>query len=201
MSGSVRVRPRLLLASLVIALVAAVAVGALLSSSGNDDTAPVTDDVVLDRPGEFQEPTIATNAPVRGTPLPHVDVLTTSGDTLSTASLVGAPMVLNVWFADCPPCRRELPAFAAAHTTFGDRVRFVGVNPRDDAARARSFAEERGVRYETYLDPDGQFLAAAGIATFPSTLLVDASGTIVVQRAGEVTQQELEALITQWLVP
>jgi len=199
--GSVRVRPRLLLVSLVVALAAALVFGAWLSSSGDDDTASVADDVVLDRPGEFQEPTIATNAPVRGTPLPGVDVLTTSGDTLSTASLVGAPMVLNVWFADCPPCRRELPAFAAAHTNYGDRVRFVGVNPRDDAARARSFAEERGVRYETYLDPDGQFLAAAGIATFPSTLLVNAAGTIVVQRAGEVTQVELEALIAQWLVP
>ena len=201
MPGSVRVRPRLLLVSLVVALAAALVFGAWLSSSGDDDTASVADDVVLDRPGEFQEPTIATNAPVRGTPLPGVDVLTTSGDTLSTASLVGAPMVLNVWFADCPPCRRELPAFAAAHTNYGDRVRFVGVNPRDDAARARSFAEERGVRYETYLDPDGQFLAAAGIATFPSTLLVNAAGTIVVQRAGEVTQVELEALIAQWLVP
>lgn len=201
MPGSVRVRPRLLLVSLVVALAAALVFGAWLSSSGDDDTASVADDVVLDRPGEFQEPTIATNAPVRGTPLPGVDVLTTSGATLSTASLVGAPMVLNVWFADCPPCRRELPAFAAAHTTYGDSVRFVGVNPRDDAARARSFAEERGVRYETYLDPDGQFLAAAGIATFPSTLLVNAAGTIVVQRAGEVTQVELEALIAQWLVP
>ena len=201
MPGSVRVRPRLLLVSLVVALTAAVVFGAWLSGSGDDDTAGVADDVVLDRPGEFQEPTIATNAPVRGTALPQVDVRTTSGDVLSTASLVGAPMVLNVWFADCPPCRRELPAFAAAHTTYGDRVRFVGVNPRDDATRARSFAEERGVKYETYLDPDGQFLAAAGIATFPSTLLVNASGTIVVQRAGEVTQVELEALIAQWLVP
>lgn len=201
MPGSVRVRPRLLLVSLVVALAAALAIGALLSRSGTDDSAPLDDDVVLDRPGEFQEPTIATNAPVQGTPLPQVDVLTTSGDVLSTASLVGAPMVLNVWFADCPPCRRELPAFAAAHANFGSQVRFVGVNPRDTAARARSFAEERGVRYETYLDPDGQFLAAAGIATFPSTLLVNAAGTIVVQRAGEVTQVELEALIAQWLVP
>jgi peroxiredoxin len=194
-------RPRLLVISLTVALVAAVGIGALWSASKGNAPDAFTDDIVLDRPGEFQEPTIATNAPVRGTPLPQVDLRTGSGDSLSTASLLGTPLVLNVWFADCPPCRRELPAFAAAHALYGDRVRFVGLNPRDDAERARTFAEERGVRYESYLDPDGAFLAAAGIATFPSTLLVNATGTVVVQRAGELTQSELERLITDWLVP
>jgi thiol-disulfide isomerase/thioredoxin len=199
-AGSLRVRPRLLVASLVVASLAAVGVGAWWSLSSTSSNDEADDGVVLDRPGEFSEPTIATNAPVAGTPLPVVDVRTASGDALSTTTLVGAPLVVNVWFADCPPCRRELPAFAAAHATYGERVRFVGVNPRDTPERARSFAEERGVRYEGYFDPDGAFLAAAGIATFPSTLLVDAAGTIVVQRGGEVTQSELEQLIEQWLL-
>lgn len=189
------------MASLALALVAAVAVGAWWSATAGDDTANPVDDVVMDQPGEFQEPTIATNAPVKGTPLPVVELTTETGDVISTASFQGSPMVLNVWFADCPPCRRELPAFAAAHALYGDRVRFVGVNPRDDAARARAFAEERGVRYESYLDPDGQFLSAAGIGTFPTTLLVAADGSIVVQRAGEVTQDELERLIDEWFIP
>jgi thiol-disulfide isomerase/thioredoxin len=196
----VRVRPRLLLASLALALVAAIGVGAWWSATGGDDDTVAVDDVVMDQPGEFQEPTIATNAPLRGTPLPVVDLTTETGDVISTASFRGSPTVVNVWFADCPPCRRELPAFAQVHAEFGDRVRFVGVNPRDDAARARAFAEERGVRYESYLDTDGQLLAAAGIATFPTTLLIDPDGSIVVQRAGEVTQDELERLIVEWLL-
>lgn len=200
MAGPIRVRPRLLVASLVVALVAAVGLGAWLSTTGGGDDAELTDDVVLDEPGEYQEPTIATNAPVEGTPLPTVDLRTASGDEVSTAGFAGTPLVLNVWFADCPPCRRELPAFAAAHATYGDRVRFVGVNPRDDAERARAFADEHGVRYESYLDPDGAFLAAAGIATFPTTLLVNAQGSVVVQRGGELTQAELERLIDEWLL-
>jgi peroxiredoxin len=187
--------------SLALALLVAIAVGAWWSTTGGSDTTDAVDDVVMDQPGEFQEPTIATNAPLKGTPLPVVDLTTETGDTLSTASFRGSSTVVNVWFADCPPCRRELPAFAAAHATYGDRVRFVGVNPRDDAARARAFAEERGVRYESYLDPDGRFLTAVGIATFPTTLLVADDGSILVQRAGEVTQDELERLIDEWLLP
>lgn len=189
------------MASLALAVLVAIGLGAWWSATSDDDSTVAVDDVIMDRPGEFQEPTIATNAPVKGTPLPVVDLTTEAGDTLSTASFQGSPTVVNVWFADCPPCRRELPAFAAAHALYGDRVRFVGVNPRDDAARARAFADERGVRYESYLDPDGRFLTAAGIATFPTTLLVAPDGSIVVQRAGEVTQDELERLIDEWLLP
>lgn len=199
MAGALRVRPRLLVASLLIAVLAAVGGGAWWSATSGGDPVAV-DDVVMDQPGEFQEPTIATNAPLGGTRLAVVDVETESGDPISTATFTGTPVVLNVWFADCPPCRRELPAFAAAHANFGDRVRFVGLNPRDDAARARAFAEEHGLRYESYLDPDGRFLAAAGIATFPTTLLVSAEGSILVQRGGEVSQSELERLIEEYLL-
>jgi len=187
--------------SLVAALLVAVTVGAVLSKAGGDVSDDTMDDVVMDRPGGYQAPGIATNEPVEGTPLPVVQVRTPSGDPLSTASFVGTPTVVNVWFADCPPCRRELPAFAAAHAVYGDRVRFIGLNPRDDGERARAFAEERGALYESYLDPDGAFLAAAGIATFPTTLLVGADGSIVVQRGGEVTQAELERMIEERLLP
>jgi hypothetical protein len=65
---------------------------------------------------------------------------------------------------------------------------------------AQSFAEERGVRYENYLDPNGEFLAAAGIGTFPSTLLVSTDGTIVRLRAGEVDQTTLASLIEEDLL-
>lgn len=195
-----RVRPGLLAASLAAALVVAVVGGWAWSRSGDGSgTDDASDRVVLDVPGEYQEPTIGTNAPVQGTLFPDVAVRTVAGDELRTADLVGTPMVVNVWFSTCPPCRRELPAFAAVHAAWGDEVRFVGINPRDDGPGAVSFAEQYGVRYETYLDPNGEFLAAAGIGTFPSTLLVAPDGTIVRQRAGEVSQEQLEELLEELL--
>jgi thiol-disulfide isomerase/thioredoxin len=188
-----------LVGSLVAALLVSVVGGWVWSQLGDDggDVAPDDDRIVLDQPGVFQEPTIATNAPVGGTPFPDVVVQTVNGDDVRTGELIGMPMVVNVWFTTCPPCRRELPAFAAVHQSLGDQVRFVGINPRDDGPAAVSFAAERGVSYETLLDPDGQFLAAAGIGTFPSTLFVAADGTIVAQRAGEIDQATLEAVIDE----
>jgi thiol-disulfide isomerase/thioredoxin len=194
------VRRGWLAASLAVAIVVAVVGGWVWSRAGDGTSGDDEEQVMLDEPGLFQEPSIATNAPVRGTRLPDVELETINGDTLRTGELIGTPLVMNVWFTTCPPCRREMPALAAVHAEYGDRVRFVGINPRDDGPSAQSFAEERGVRYENYLDPNGEFLAAAGIGTFPSTLLVSTDGTIVRLRAGEVDQTTLASLIEEDLL-
>lgn len=178
-----------------LALAVAVVGGIALASSGGDDT----ETVVLDEPGEYQQPGIGTNAPLAGSPLPAATVEDLEGNDVEISSLTGQPLVINVWFSTCPPCKRELPAFAAAHATYGDRVRFVGINTQDSPELTRSFAAERGVTYELLRDPDGEFLVANGIATFPTTLLVDTDGTVVRQRAGEMSQAELEAAIEELL--
>ncbi len=54
-------------------------------------------------------------------------------------------MVVNLWFANCPPCRRELADFATVDAEVGDRIRFVGVDPFDTVESMQRFASERGV--------------------------------------------------------
>lgn len=185
---------RLLAPLLALGLAVAVVGGIVVASDGDD-----TETVVLDEPGEYQLPGIGTNAPLAGTPLGEATVVDLEGNDVDISSLIGRPLVINVWFSTCPPCKRELPAFAAANATYGDRVRFVGINTQDSPERTRSFAAELGVTYELLRDPDGEFLVANGIAAFPTTLLVDADGTVVRQRAGEMTQAELEAAIEELL--
>lgn len=174
---------RLLIGSLAAAVVLSLAGGWALSTLGDDD-ANATDDVetvVLDQPGTSQIPSIGTNAVVRGEPLPTVELSTNDGDAVSTADLVGTPLVLNVWNSTCGPCKKELPAFAAVHADLGEQVRFIGVNTLDVPEVNESFARERGVQYELLRDVDGAFTSALGIATQPVTLFVAADGTIVRQ--------------------
>jgi thiol-disulfide isomerase/thioredoxin len=180
------------------ALVGGVAVGALLNSDDDSDTVPI--DAVLDTPGTYEVPGIGTNAPVVGNLLPDVIVRDLDGNDVSTADLLGTPLVINVWFSTCQPCKREMPHLAQVDAELGDEVQFIGINPSDTAEGAAAFAEEFGVEYPTYLDTDGDFTSANGIATYPSTLFVDADGTIVRQKAGEVTLDELRQLIDEELL-
>lgn len=194
-----RVDKRLLFGSLAVAAAVVVAVAVVAASGGDSNTAG-GDDVTLTSDNDLS-PSIGTNAAVTGRTLPHVELETVAGDTFATADLIGRPLVVNFWYSTCAPCKRELPAFAAAHAKYGDRVRFVGVDslPGSDRASEEAFARDRGVQYELLYDGNGELTSAVGIATSPQTLFIDAHGTIVKQ-TGELTADKLEELIRTTLL-
>ena len=186
------VNKRLMFASLVVAVAAVASVGIVAATRGG--SGDNIDDVTITNPGDLQQP-IGTNAAVSGRALPTLDVQTVNGDALSTTELVGRPLVVNLWYSTCAPCKRELPAFAAAQAKYGDTVRFVGINPSGlDSQTEDKFARDKGVQYELFYDPNGELTSTLGIATFPQTLFIDAHGTIVAQ-TGELTTDKLEDLI------
>lgn len=187
------IRPRLLVASLGVAVVVSIVGGYLVSRSGDDDSA-----IGLDGSVSQQDASIGTNASVEGVPLPPIDLQAGDGTTVSTTELIGQPLIVNVWFSTCGPCKKELPEFATVQGELGDRIRFVGVNPFDTAETNESFAHERGVAYELLLDPDSAFVDAVGITAFPVTLFVAADGTIV-RQTGALDETDLRTYAEELL--
>ena len=156
------------------------------------------DNVVLSEPGEYAQPVDETlrlpGVLATAVPLPVVEMLDARELAVSSADLVGAPAVINIWFSTCPPCARELADFAEVHREVGDRIRFVGVNPFDSTEVMQRFAAERGVAYEQWRDPDNAFIDAIATMAFPRTLFVDAAGMVVAD-TGVLTAEELRELI------
>ena len=142
---------------------------------------------------------IATNTLKIGSKLPAINLENVDGQEVSTQSLLNKPLVVNVWYSTCEPCRRELPALAKADMQYRDQVRFVGVNIKDSATVAREFASQYGVKFELLLDKNGQFISRLGIATAPVTLAIDQQGVIVGQKAGEISASELDELVKELL--
>ena len=127
---------------------------------------------------------IATNSLLIGSQLPAIKLENVDGQEVSTQSLLNKPLIINVWYSTCEPCRRELPALANADTQYRDQVLFVGVNIKDSATVAKEFASQYGVEFELLLDKNGLFISQLGIATAPVTLAIDPQGLIVGQKAG-----------------
>ncbi len=173
-----------------VAILIAVGAGWAASRSNNDDA----DTAILDTRVTFEQPSIETNGSVTGDPLPDATVQNLAGDDISIASLIGQPMVINVWYSTCVPCKKELPAFAAVYTQYGDRVRFVGIDALPANEHEEAFARDKGVQYELLYDGDGEFVNGVGVAAFPVTLFVDASGRIV-RQTGQLNEAELIAFI------
>ena len=181
---------RLRLLTLGGALAVAGLAGWTLSRPNHDNG----DTAHLDTRVTFEQPSIETNAAVEGDSLPDATVQNLAGDDITIASLIGRPMVINIWGSTCGPCKKELPAFAAANLQFGDSVRFVGIDYLPASDREEAFARDRGVQYELFYDGDGEFVNSAGVSAFPVTLFVDSSGRIV-RQTGQLDEAELIAFI------
>lgn len=169
--------------------------------AGCGDDAPTADDEIVLTSADVnaEEPGIPTNQDARGTKLPDVEISDLSGAKVTTASLIGKPMVINLWYSTCGPCKRELPAFAKISKLFADRVRFVGVNTLDSAETNESFARKLGITYELYGDLDGRLTSAMRISTMPVSLFVAADGTVV-EQSGPLEEAKLTELITTKLL-
>ena len=192
------VNKRLLIGSLAVAAAVVVGIG-IVAANRNGSVTATTDENVTLRSSNDLSPTIGTNAAVTGRSLPKVNVQTVAGDSFATADLVGRPLVVNFWYSTCAPCKRELPAFAAVQAKLGDKVRFVGVDSLPPSAHEEAFARDRGVQYELFYDTNGALTSAVGVAAFPQTLFIDATGTIV-EQTGELTADRLEQLIRTTLL-
>ena len=184
----------------VIAAIAAVTASACaIVIIGSFQQDPNKTDVVLDQPGVYQEPGIGTNAPVVGKQLEHADVLDLNDESLNTSTLFtdGKPALINYWFSNCQPCKREMPALQAAFAQYGEQVNFVGINSQDSPEIASSFVQDIGVAYRILRDPNGKSVVANGVSTFPTTFFVNAAGTIIKQIAGELTADDITAALKE----
>jgi thiol-disulfide isomerase/thioredoxin len=154
-----------------------------------------TADVTLGDSGEDAEPVGA--AAGKGEQFPDVEVIDVEGQPVRTGPFLGRPLVVNLWYAACPPCRREMPDFAEVSDEYEGRVRFVGINLLDDVDRMLAFATETGVSYELYRDPVGAFNEAIGAIGYPTTVFVDAAGQVVEHHTGALDADELRSRLDE----
>jgi thiol-disulfide isomerase/thioredoxin len=121
------------------------------------------------------------------------------GGTFSSEEYPGQIMVVNFWYAGCPPCRLEAPDLEALHQEFLDEgVVFVGVNILDQAPTALAFAEEFGVSYPSIMDTNqgAVRLAFAGQVApnaVPTTVVVDQQGRVAARISGLLTDPDVLA--------
>jgi len=115
---------------------------------------------------------------------------TASGATVDSKDFAGEVLVVNFWYAACPPCRVEAPDLEALHTEFdGKGASFLGVNVRDQADTAATFEAETGITYDSVIDAnDGNMmLAFAGTVApnaVPTTLVIDKKGRVAARFLG-----------------
>ena len=129
---------------------------------------------------------------------------TFSGEPFTLSEKRGAPVVLNVWYASCAPCRKEAPDLVKLHETYASKgVTFVGVNVRDEAGPAQAFEQKFSIPYPSIPDRDGTIMYAlrgqVSPNAVPSTLVFDAKGRVAARIFGLADPSILGAMIDRVL--
>ncbi|GGA78346.1 thiol:disulfide interchange protein DsbE [Neiella marina] len=109
------------------------------------------------------------------------------------------PYLLNVWATWCPTCRAE---HEFLNTLAAQGVKIVGLNYKDEPAKARRWLAQLGDPYVlNVLDYEGTFAIDLGVYGAPETFIVDRQGIIQYRHVGDVNarvwQEKLADLYRQ----
>ncbi|MFJ3490075.1 TlpA family protein disulfide reductase [Leifsonia aquatica] len=125
------------------------------------------------------------------------------GSPVSSKDYAGDVLVVNFWYAGCPPCRVEAPDLEALYQKYkAEGVDFLGVNLYDSASTAASFEKDKGVTYPSVLDRDTGSVLLAFSKTVPpkatpTTLVIDKKGRVSARILGAIPDRSiLDSLIS-----
>jgi peroxiredoxin len=122
------------------------------------------------------------------------------GEPVDTAEWAGDVVVLNTWYAACPPCRAEAPDLVEVAEEYADEgVHVLGINSTDAPGAALSFERTFEVPYPSVHDSDGSAVAAMQgtvvLNAVPTTVVVDRDGLVAARVLGRVEASTLRGLV------
>lgn len=125
--------------------------------------------------------------------LPDAVLTGLDGRSTRLAALRGQPIIVNLWATWCPPCRREMPALAAAQAWYDD-VHIVFANQGEDAGTIVRYLDREGIALDLVLvDRLSRLSQDAGARGLPTTLFFDAEGRLIDAHVGELTRAGIAA--------
>ena len=99
-------------------------------------------------------------------------------------------IVLNFWFINCGPCRMEFPYMEEAYQSFKEDIEILAINPVGDSeADIKAFAKDMGLSFPV-IEGDENWNFAMGIQGYPTTVVIDRTGTVSFVHTGYIDSTE-----------
>jgi len=102
-----------------------------------------------------------------------------NGPDRALSSLLGQPLLINVWASWCGPCRAEMASLErVAWREEGRQFAIIGISTDDYRDQALAWLKNSNATISHYLDQQLQMEHMLGATRLPLTLIVDASGRV-----------------------
>ncbi len=138
---------------------------------------------------------------IQPAPAPAFTLPAKDGGKISLASATqGKKLVLlNFWFAACPPCREEFPVLEKIYRENKNRgFDIVGINAVDDAETMQKFIEENDLTFHFARDENSEVSSKYQVEATPTSILIDQNGQMIWRSVG-LDEEGLQAAINEHL--
>ena len=120
----------------------------------------------------------------------------TAGNTHSLDRHRGKWVLVNLWATWCPPCVSEMPELESLSKAHSNLVVIgLAVDGRDPE-RIKQFAQKLHVSYPI-IAGDVEMSKQFKPRGYPTSLLFDGSGQLVLVKQGAITQAEVESVLAR----
>ena len=126
-------------------------------------------------------------------PAPEFDLpsLAVPNQRVSSETIAGKTVLVNVWATWCVPCREEMPLLQEEWEKHQeDNIEFIGIDVMDDKNLAAALVEEMGVTYTNLHDPSGKISNQYGVIALPATFFITKDGRVAVKNYGPFLGKE-----------
>lgn len=134
-------------------------------------------------------------------PAPAFEVVSLSGQRISSETLRGKVVLVNFWATWCAPCRLEMPAFERVYRARAEEgLEVIGLSTDvtgDD--RVQRFIAERDISYPVAMAPPGLARAFGSPRAIPTTFLIDKRGVIRYRITGYFAEPALRLAVSRLL--
>jgi thiol-disulfide isomerase/thioredoxin len=141
---------------------------------------------------------VASAAPIKA---PAVSLVTIDGRPITSASLKGKAYILNFFASWCPPCRSEVPDMVSLQKVYASKgFTFIGVAVNETEPAIRSFIKSNGINYPVAMVTPALVstyskYVEGGLSAIPTSIVVDASGTLTGVIVGARSREDFEKII------
>jgi peroxiredoxin len=148
-------------------------------------------------------PQVAAAAGWDGTaqPAPRLTLQLLDGRVASLGGGEGRVVLINFWATWCPPCRAEIPGFQDVYEALHDGgFDVLGISTDDrPVAEVQAWLRDRGITYPVAMATPEAVAGFGGIASLPTSFLIDHRGNIRYRVSGFFTETALRAAVNRLL--